>query len=45
MREYKENQSIRDVRTYKYFNNQRQDLGTNDDDYNLVRMPVLKKRS
>tara|TARA_Y100000816_G_scaffold117839_1_gene82658 strand:+ start:794 stop:2113 length:1320 start_codon:yes stop_codon:yes gene_type:complete len=43
MREYKENQSIRDVRTYKYFNNQRQDLGSNDDDYNLVKMPVLKR--
>jgi len=43
MNEYKENQSIRDVRTYKYFNNQRQDLGSNEDDYNMVKMPILKR--
>ena len=43
MNEYKENQSVRDVRTYKYFNNQRQDLGSNEDDYNMVKMPILKR--
>ena len=43
MREYKENQNVRDVRTYKYFNNQRQDLGSNEDDYNMVKMPILKR--
>ena len=43
MREYKENQIVRDVRTYKYFNNQRQDLGSNEDDYNMVKMPILKR--
>ena len=43
MNEYKENQSVRDIRTYKYFNNQRQDLGSNEDDYNMVKMPILKR--
>ena len=43
MNEYKENESVRDVRTYKYFNNQRQDLGSNEDDYNMVKMPILKR--
>ena len=43
MNEYKENSSVRDVRTYKYFNNQRQDLGSNEDDYNMVKMPILKR--
>ena len=43
MREYKENQNVRDVRTYKYFNNQKQDLGSNEDDYNMVKMPILKE--
>ncbi len=43
MNEYKENASVRDVRTYKYFNNQRQDLGSNEDDYNMVKMPILKR--
>ena len=34
---------MRDVRTYKYFNNQKQDLGSNEDDYNVVKMPILKR--
>ena len=43
IKEYKENESVRDVRTYKYFNNQKQDLGSNEDDYNVVKMPILKR--
>tara|TARA_B100000941_G_scaffold146961_1_gene104288 strand:- start:868 stop:2187 length:1320 start_codon:yes stop_codon:yes gene_type:complete len=43
IKEYKESESVRDVRTYKYFNNQKQDLGSNEDDYNIVKMPILKR--
>ena len=43
IKEYKESESVRDVRTYKYFNNQKQDLGSNEDDYNVVKMPILKR--
>tara|TARA_R100001460_G_scaffold103371_1_gene148496 strand:- start:1075 stop:2433 length:1359 start_codon:yes stop_codon:yes gene_type:complete len=41
--EYKENENVRDIRTYYYFNNQRQNLGSNEDDYNMVKMPVIKR--
>ena len=43
IKEYKESESVRDVRTYKYFNNQKQDLGSNEDDYKVVKMPILKR--
>jgi len=43
IKEYKESEDIRDLRTYYYFNNQRQDLGSDQDDYNCVKMPVIKR--
>ena len=43
IREYKESEDIQDIRTYSYFNNQKQDLSTNKDDFKLVLMPIVKR--
>ena len=43
IKEYKENADLRNVRTYRYFNNQQQDPSNDVEDYNLVKMPVIRR--
>ena len=41
--EFKENQNLEEERTYYYSNSQKQDLSTNKMDFNILKMPLIKR--
>ena len=41
--EFKENQNLEEERTYYYSNSQKQDLSTDKMDFNILKMPLIKR--
>ena len=41
--EFKENKNLEEERTYYYSNSQKQDLSTDKMDFNIVKMPIVKR--